>query len=44
MGEIEGNANGNNEREGLMDVWRYENPEKREFTRRQLKEGNIKAE
>uniref|UniRef100_A0A673GYK7 Endonuclease/exonuclease/phosphatase domain-containing protein n=1 Tax=Sinocyclocheilus rhinocerous TaxID=307959 RepID=A0A673GYK7_9TELE len=27
---------------GLLDVWRYENPEKREFTRRQLKEGTLK--
>ncbi len=27
---------------GLMDVWRYENPEKREFTRKQLKEGILK--
>ncbi len=27
---------------GLIDVWRYENPEKREFTRRQLKEGILK--
>jgi len=28
--------------EGLIDVWRYENPEKREFSRRQLKEGILK--
>lgn len=27
---------------GLIDVWRYENPEKREFTRRQLKEDILK--
>ncbi len=27
---------------GLLDVWRYENPEKREFTRRQMKEGKLK--
>lgn len=27
---------------GLLDVWRYENPEKREFTRRQMKEGRLK--
>jgi len=27
---------------GLIDVWRYENPEKREFTRRQLREGILK--
>ncbi len=29
---------------GLLDVWRYENPEKREFTRRQMKEGKLKTE
>lgn len=27
---------------GLVDVWRYENPEKREFTRRQVREGVLK--
>ena len=27
---------------GLVDVWRYENPEKREFTRRQMREGVLK--
>ena len=27
---------------GLLDVWRYENPEKREFTRRQMREGVLK--
>ncbi len=27
---------------GLLDVWRYENPEKREFTRSQMKEGKLK--
>lgn len=27
---------------GLIDVWRYENPEKREFTRRQVREGVLK--
>ncbi len=27
---------------GLIDVWRYENPEKREFTRKQSREGILK--
>lgn len=30
------------EDKGLLDVWRYENPEKREFTRRQMKDGVLK--
>lgn len=27
---------------GLLDAWIYENPEKREFTRRQMKDGMLK--
>lgn len=27
---------------GLVDVWRYENPERREFSRRQMREGVLK--
>lgn len=28
--------------QGLVDVWRYENPGKREFTKRQMKYGVLK--
>ncbi len=35
MGEVKSKVNGSDETKELLDVWRYENPPKKEFTRKQ---------